>query len=324
MNKIFAPYSTSQLALEMGERAEVDYTHSGIENVPHLVYPDATKLCLRRNRIKSLPDTNETCCLPNVTAVDLYDNLIPKLPRCFGKLPKLTSLDLSFNLIEKIEPDSLSPTIRHLYLSANRISEFPDDALRHLGELRTLELGANQLKSLPDNSLSFERLEELWLSGNQISNNSAMNFSHLPRLRILSLQCNKLEGAVSIAHDSLLLPASIEELYLGENKITHLQIESGLECPLLPHLRTLDLGHNELTSLSESISTNCPELNNFWINDNKISNLEQALEVVKKMTLLSNFFFIRNPCTINLPAYHIKTRLACPKITELDGLPVQQ
>lgn len=305
----------------MNERIDVDFTHSGIEHVPHLVYPDAKKLCLRRNRIKRLPESDDDFFLPNLTTLDLYDNLIPTLPKCLSKVEKLTWLDVSFNLIEKIDSNCLPGSIDHLYLTSNRFNEFPLEALKGLHKLKVLELGANHLKSLPVNALAFDLLEELWLSGNQITNETPLDFSHLPKLRILSLQCNRLQGTVSISSDSLVLPTSIEELYLGENKINNFHVEIGSNGNRFPNLHTLDLGHNELETISESIPIGCPNLLNFWINDNKLVNLEQSLKVVQRMVSLSNFFFIRNPCTINLPTYQVKIRLACPRITELDGLP---
>ena len=268
---------------------EVDFSHSGIEEVPHLVYPNAIKISLRRNRIKSLPETDNLSSLPCLTKLDLYDNLHSKIPKCLSKLEQLKWLDLSFNLIDCVPKGSLPAGVEHLYLTANRLTEIPYEALQELPRLKVLELGANQIKSIANVNLSFELLEELWLSGNQISNtitnNCQLNFSQLPKLKILSLQCNKLVGSICINEASLNLPNSIEELHLGENKISQfeLQMQPKNQPPALPKLPILDLGHNELISVSENIRLNCPELEDFWVNDNKICSLEQTLKVVQNI-----------------------------------------
>ena len=307
----------------MEKELEIDFSHGGIEKVPHLIYPNATKLILRRNRIKSLPETSDLYSLPCLTMLDLYDNLLSIIPSCIIKLAQLKFLDLSFNLIEQVPKHCLPSGLQNLYLTANRLAEIPHDCLQCLHQLRVLELGANRIKSLPANNLSFELLEELWLSGNQIDNDRKLDFSHLPNLKILSLQCNKLSGAISISQSSLILPDSVEELHLGENKISQFDINMNNRVPALPKLRILDLGHNEMVSICESIINNCPMLKDFWINDNKICNLEQTLRVVQNVKCLSALFLARNPCTISLSTYQVKIRLACPNLHELDGLPVQ-
>ena len=264
-----------------------------------------------------MPEDPNLVSLKNLLHIDLYDNLISRIPTCLANLTQLTTLNLSFNLIENVPAGSLPKYLKYLYLTSNRLADVPVDAVKQLEILAVLELGANKISSFPS-ALCLSELEELWLSSNHLTNEEMLDFSNLRKLKILSLQCNKLCGSICLSSDSLLLPESIEELYLAENSIEVFEIE---QKAIFPKLRILDLSYNQIGKLSRSVSLNCPLLTDIWINDNQISSLEQTLNVVQNIPKLSSLFLTRNPCSKIPSTYQVKVRLACPKLSTLDGQP---
>ena len=299
----------------MDQDKEIDFTHSGISEVPHLIYPNSVKITLRRNKIKNLPDNPELVSLDNLQTFDLYDNLLSSVPHFIKRLSQLKMLDLAFNNIEKVNDDEFPTSLEYLYLSSNRINEIPTASLRHLKYLTVLELGANKISTFPE-KFEFDSLKELWLSGNRISNNGKLDFSHLPNLKILSLQCNKLSGTIFISSSFLSLPLSIEELYLSENQIENFQLAPEYS---FPNLKVLDLSYNLISSLPTHLPSIFPLLNTLWLNNNKFCHLEHILQIIQRIPQLSDLFLVRNPFIQNVSSYNLKIRLACPKLCCLDG-----
>jgi len=75
----------------------------------------------------------------------LYQNRIKHIEN-LNHCPKLEVLDLSFNNIRRV-PDGFSEnatykhTLKKLYLTNNKLSEMPVDAIRHFKGLELVELG---------------------------------------------------------------------------------------------------------------------------------------------------------------------------------------
>jgi len=109
-------------------------------------------------------------------------------------LPLSSTLDLSFNLLRAI-PEELAriPALRTIYFVQNKISHI--DHLGHLGAtLQSLELGGNRIRV---NCMLSQRLPT-------------------PRYHQLTCRLQTIENLEALVN--------LEELWLGKNKITMLEV----------------------------------------------------------------------------------------------------
>ncbi len=147
----------------------------------------------------------------SLEVLDLSDNCLSSLPEAFGQLkrlkilflnsnrfkefpailancPALSMISFKHNQMEVIGAHALSPTVRWLILTGNRLTTLPA-AIGQLGQLQKLMLAGNQLQSLPDEMATCQSLELIRLSANQLQSLPAWLFS-LPRLSWLAYAGN--------------------------------------------------------------------------------------------------------------------------------------
>ena len=105
----------------------------------------------------------------------------------------------------------------------------------------------------------------------------------------------------------------MQELYLSFNGITEI---GGLE--KLKKLKILDLAHNRIATLNaEAFSGQQEELEDLWLNDNKIESLEDACTVVKAFAKLETVYLEAN--LIVNPSYRIELVKARPGLVQIDA-----
>lgn len=217
----------------------------------------------------------------NLEHLELYQNLVKKIEN-ISHLRNLTVLDLSFNKIRLT--DSLATCnflqLERLYLSSNKITDI--EGIFHLTNLKMVELGSNRIRCVPPEIASLVHLEELWLGKNKIT---SMTLPPLPRLRHLSLQNNRLEVWEPAFFQNL---SGLTHLYLGHNNLPDLPEEFAL----LTNLVEVDLVRNAITLIKP-----IPELKvleELWMNDNKIEDLEQ-ISHLGAFPALKTIYLERNP-----------------------------
>lgn len=125
----------------------------------------------------------------------LNDNRFRAFPSVLADCPSLSMVSFKHNQMEVIGDRALSPTIRWLILTGNRLKAMPE-AIGQLSRLQKLMLAGNQLRSLPDEMAACHSLELIRLSANQLQSLPAWLFS-LPRLSWLAYAGNPCCGTPS-------------------------------------------------------------------------------------------------------------------------------
>lgn len=138
------------------------------------------------------------------------------------------------------------------------------DCLRHLTQLRTLDVNGNRLESFPDCLHCLRNLTVLRLCGNRLQTLPEDFWKNKIMLHELSVQNNRLTsfpvpqgrlfapgllGGPQVYGVNLAEQPRVHRIELGGNHLTSLPID----IQLLRGLRILDLNHNELNELPGSI-----------------------------------------------------------------------
>ncbi|KAF7244367.1 Podocan [Varanus komodoensis] len=178
--------------------------------------------------------------LKKLHTVHLYNNQLEKIPS--GLPRRVKTLMILHNQISEISRNDFATTyfMEELNLSYNKIrsTQIHRDAFRKLRLLKSLDLSGNNLhtmpygfpknllnmklkvneiSSIPKGTLSgMTKLQELYLSNNKLKVSSihSSSWRDLLSLKILDMAGNLLNSIPSG------LPASLEYLYLQNNKIT--------------------------------------------------------------------------------------------------------
>lgn len=116
-----------------------------------------------------LEDKRNQPLLDAVTGLDLVNCGMVCLPREIFKLRNLKKLNLSKNLIEVL-PESIKvwEKLESLNLFHNKLRYLPDNGIKHLVELRDLDVRDNQLTEVPRSISHCNKLTELDLRGNDL------------------------------------------------------------------------------------------------------------------------------------------------------------
>lgn len=115
------------------------------------------------NVLVSLPD--ELAQLSRLHTVFASNNRLTTLPPVLGRLPVLDTLGVKANRIEDVPAQALSPTLRWLILTDNRITALPSN-LTDCTRMQKLMLAGNRLRRLPAGMGRLQRLELLRVSAN--------------------------------------------------------------------------------------------------------------------------------------------------------------
>lgn len=281
----------------------VNYQTSRIHKIENLqMCPHLKSLALNANDIEKIENLEAT---PQLEELELYQNRVRKIEG-LSTLVHLRLLDLSFNKIRKIENLATAVNLVKLYLSSNKIEVI--EGLEALTHLELLELGSNKIREIRGIATLTE-LTELWLGKNKITE---MKLPSLPKLQRLSIQSNRLTHW----DDSLFSACpNLEELYLSHNRLEG-PIPDGVG--KLKKLKILDLGANAVDDMRAVAQL--PELEELWINDNKLASLE-AVKALQSMSSLRTLYLEGNPIHANLgPSYRQNIVQIFPQLRQLDAL----
>ena len=199
----------------------LDLRHCGLDEFPREIFELAdtlTMLDLSGNRLRTLPDD-----LPRLRALRTLfcsSNLFETLPAALGACPELDLVGFKANAIAHVPADALSPRLRWLILSDNRVAAMPE-TLGACRGLRKLALAGNRLTALPASIGDCESLELIRLSANafeRIEDALPDGLLALPRLTWLAYAGNPF----NVAQEARALAATPiariawDELQLGE------------------------------------------------------------------------------------------------------------
>jgi len=147
------------------------------------------------NALVSLPD--EFAQLSRLHTVFASNNRLTALPPVLGRLPLLDTLGVKANRIEDVPAQALSPTLRWLILTDNRIAALPSN-LTDCTRMQKLMLAGNRLRRLPSGMGRLQRLELLRVSANrfeQVEDVLPDEVLALPRLAWLAHAGNPFSAA---------------------------------------------------------------------------------------------------------------------------------
>ena len=199
----------------------LDLRHCGLDEFPREIFALAdtlTMLDLSGNRLRTLPDD-----LPRLRALRTLfcsSNLFETLPASLGACPELDLVGFKANAIAHVPAESLSPRLRWLILSDNRVAAMPE-TLGACRRLRKLALAGNRLATLPAGISNCESLELIRLSANafaRIEDALPDGLLALPRLTWLAVAGNPFNVAQEARALAATPIAQIDwhELQLGE------------------------------------------------------------------------------------------------------------
>ncbi|KAG5448093.1 hypothetical protein CSKR_111606 [Clonorchis sinensis] len=211
----------------------------------------------------------DALALPKLTALDLSCNRISILTRLGGPYTALKDLNMSTNLITRLDREQLRFIAPHLFLldvSNNLATQL--GPINNVGDfvfpLGSIILSGNQLMRLEDFTCVDYVATQIDLSSNLLQELPAIGF-HGPILKKLSLDQNGLHSL-----------DSLEESWL-------------------PNLVELSANRNSITTLPR---IHCPKLQNFLLQNNRISDISNLAEMLNLMPALCNLDLKENPCTI--------------------------
>ncbi|MGB3291531.1 MAG: leucine-rich repeat-containing protein kinase family protein [Phormidesmis sp.] len=168
-------------------------------------------LDLSGNCFSSLPEAFSQ--LKRLKILFLNNNRFKEFPAVLAECPALSMISFKHNQIEVIGDRALSPTVRWLILTDNRLKGLPS-TIGKLSKLQKLMLAGNQLQSLPDEMANCHSLELIRLSVNQLQALPAWLFS-LPRLAWLAYAGNPCCQGSPLAARSI-PTINEDELQIGE------------------------------------------------------------------------------------------------------------
>ncbi|OXB81525.1 UNVERIFIED_CONTAM: hypothetical protein H355_008373 [Colinus virginianus] len=179
-------------------------------------------------------------------------------------------------------PRELSPGLRHVNLSYNKLTEIDPSAFAELLNLQEVQLNNNELTAIPSLGPAASNVRALHLHHNRIRSVEASQLKPYVALETLDLSFNDI---TEIRNGCFPQGLHIKELYLGSNRISTL--EPGAFDSLSRSLLTLRLSKNRITQLPVK-AFRLPRLTQLELNRNRIRLIEgltfqglDSLEVLK-------------------------------------------
>lgn len=127
---------------------------------------------------------------------------------------------------------------------------------------------------------------------------------------MLTLQANFIEEITGL--DELV---NLEQLYFQQNKIKKI---SGLQN--LKNIEIFDIAVNEVETI-EGLEAMADSLDEFWVNNNKITDWSNLEYLGKTMKKLNNLYLAGNPVHQRGKEFKEKLRTTVPCLKELEGIP---
>lgn len=332
---------------EHGDSSPEEEEDNGAVEYPGTVLPDPTPQTIDNDTdlAADYPSDSEYLDLIHLKITSLEDlNL--------ARFKKLESLCLRQNLIVSTGAVGELPveTMEELDFYDNRINHI-SSKVNQLVNLKVLDFSFNKIKNIK-NIENLTKLENLYFVQNKIK--EIKGIETLQKLKNLELGGNKIEAI----NETLLKMPSIEQLWLGKNRIPKFQnldslvnlrvlsIQSnritkfeGLD--KLVNLEELYVSHNGIEKI-ENLENNTKltvldvtsnrieklenlshlkKLTDFWCSYNKISSFDDVNRELGKLPELDTVYFEGNPLQLNnRTAYRRKLRLNLGEsITKIDA-----
>lgn len=153
-----------------------------------------------------------------------------------------------------------------LRLRDNNLSGSIPADLRHLGEMKTMDLGSNRLTGgLPPELGQLLKLAELSLDGNQLTGSIPVELADMINLESLNLAANQITGSIPPGLGRL---DKLKVLHLQENDLT-----GGIppELGRLTGLETIRLDNNRLTGALSPTLGQWTRLTHLGLHDNQLT-----------------------------------------------------
>ena len=164
------PAHTTLADLRAGRLAgatHLDLRHAGLTEFPREIFALADTLeflDLSSNALRDLPADFDR--LHALRTLFCSNCAFTELPAVLGRCARLDLVGFKANAIEHVPAQALSPNLRWLILSGNRVAVMPE-TLGRCAHLRKLALAGNRLTALPQGIAGCERLELIRLSANR-------------------------------------------------------------------------------------------------------------------------------------------------------------
>ncbi|GIL71375.1 hypothetical protein Vretifemale_1944 [Volvox reticuliferus] len=260
----------------------------------------------RQNLLANVSAWSTCECKGTLEDLEFRDNHLSTIP-CLKGFVQLRRLDCSYNQIRNLLPlaDLDLNRLEELYVANNKVTAIA--ALSNLTALTLLELGSNRIRVV-EGIANLSGLRELWLGRNRITKIDGL--TTLVNLRRISLQSNRLSSMLGLESCT-----ALEELYLSHNGIVTLE---GL-APLT-RLKILDVSSNRLTKVETGALATLTQLEDLWLNDNRIPAIDVALDSALDHVRhsLTCIYLEGNPAASD-PQYKRKLVNMLPKLKQLDA-----
>jgi Protein tyrosine and serine/threonine kinase/Leucine rich repeat len=173
----------------------------GLTEFPREIFDLADSLeilNLSGNKLSSLPD--DLPRLHKLRIIFCSDNLFTELPAVLGQCKNLTMVGFKANQINRVPVEALTPTLRWLILTDNRLQSLPS-SIGQCTQMQKLMLAGNQLSDLPVELANCSRLELLRLSANCFSALPPWLLT-MPSLAWLAIAGNPLTDSLETARQA--------------------------------------------------------------------------------------------------------------------------
>ncbi|KAI4825914.1 hypothetical protein KUCAC02_021575 [Chaenocephalus aceratus] len=192
------------------------------------------RLDLSHNSLLSSPPLSAS--LKSLTRLDLQANQLQSLPEELLSLHSLRTFNVSRNCVGPLltfDPAVSCPSLRQLNLSFNKISTFPQELGRAVGQLEELFMEGNSVSELSV-PLCLPEMKLLDVSKNSVENISPDFLAGCPKLETFSASMNRIFPAAATEEGRAVLP---DELIVvgnaGSGKTTLIQQLMKLKRPAM-------------------------------------------------------------------------------------------
>ncbi|XP_013412111.1 LOW QUALITY PROTEIN: leucine-rich repeat-containing protein 15-like [Lingula anatina] len=199
---------------------------------------------------------------------------------CSRKCPCMANRAYCNGMYLKEIPDDFLPTLTHLDVHNNLITNLTRASLAHLTRLQTLMLASNRISSIEDGIFAnFRNLAGMDLSKNKLEK--------LPRGMFRGARSLQ---AITLANNALV---DVEGLFRGLRRITILNLKYNnlqtiTEKTFIENirLRYLDLSHNDISAIDSNAFRNLRRLRYLKLNNNPLTDLMSLKFDSSKLSLI--------------------------------------